>query len=82
MVSYEWRRGDLANGGGVGLDLVALELRKVELVADAPVRRTTLAQNGVDGGKLRFDGLSLNVLVEDNDIAVGDDILGGGVADF
>ena len=41
-----------------------------------------LAQNGVDGGELGFDVLGLNVLVEDNDIAVGDDILGGRVADL
>lgn len=82
MVTYEWRRGDLANGGGIGLDLVALELSKVVLVADALVGRAALAQNGVDGGKLGFDVLRLDVLVEDNYIAVGDDILGGGVADF
>lgn len=82
MVTYEWRRGDLANGGSVGLDLVALESIKVVLAANTLVGRAALAQEGVDGGKLGLNILSLNILVEDNDVAVGDDILGGGVADL
>lgn len=78
----EWRRGDLTDGGGVGLNLVALEISNIVLVADALVGGAALAQDGIDGGELGFHVLSFNVLVKDNDIAVGDDILGGGVADL
>lgn len=44
--------------------------------------RAALAQDAADGGKLRLNIGIVDTLVEDNNVAVGDDVLGAGAADL
>lgn len=69
----------MANGGNVGLNLVALEVLKVILGANTPVGRITPAQNLVDGSVLRLDGSGVDVLLKDDNVAVWNNILSMGV---
>ena len=82
VVTYQWRRGDLADAGGVGLNLVTLEAGDVVFVSNTLVSRAALAQDAADGGKLGLNVGIVDVLVEDNNVAVGDDVLSSGSADL
>jgi hypothetical protein len=81
-MTYQRRRGDLTDAGGVGLDLVTLEASDAVLVANTLVGRAALAQDAADGGELRLDVSIVDALVEDNNVAVWDDVLGPRAADL
>lgn len=51
-------------------------------MANTLVARAALAQDAADGGKLGLNIGIVDALVEDNNVAVGDDVLGSGAADL
>lgn len=69
----------MANGGNVGLNLVALEVLKVILGANTLVGRITPAQDLVDGSVLRLDGSGVDVLLKNDNVTVWNNILSMGV---